>query len=293
MRQIHRHALRIAIALAAAAGVTLFAADRAEAGCSPTKKVTLDNGKTRMEPRVGKAERALGGKVWVSTKEFPTHSSSVGAYISRVKSMNETKFWEDKSKKQWRIYFAAYFTKPLDDLEVVVKLYDVTDGEQRVVSSFDQYFEDRCETSYISDMKLDREHFGVNRKIVMIVEEKQHHTKIATGKFEILGEAEKYSGKAVFSDEDTQEPGEKKPPPEPPPADLPPEKDPEVDKPLDLDDPKYDSPDLDPTQGFNDSKPQQPHSNRGCGCRADGGGGAASGLLLLGLVGLGLRRRRR
>lgn len=147
-----------------------------------------------------KPEDVFGGSILTSSKRFPTNAKSVSQYIGKLKKQRKDKFWEDKEKERWKIYFAAFFKKPLNDLEVTVKLYDVTDGSKRLVASFEQYLDTRGQRSIISSIKLKRDEFGVNRQIMMVIENRGK--RLALGKFKILGKAKQYSGKVDFSEEE-------------------------------------------------------------------------------------------
>jgi MYXO-CTERM domain-containing protein len=289
----------LSIGLALIAALCFLSAPRAaHAACSATKSVEV-NGKLKKEPRIGKAEKTFGGTVLLSTKGFPTWANSVNEYISKVRKNGQKKFQENEDKKEWKIEFIAFFRKPLDDMEVSIRLYDVGRGQKRMVTSFDQFL-DRCATSYASSMVLKREAFGVNKSIVVTVESRSAGV-IATGKFEILGKADKFTGKADFSDEIVEA---KKPEEEEEDEDAAakkaegdrtaaamPDEDP-VEEPLDVNDPSLYKSDLDPTEGFSGKPPEQ-RKSRGCGCGVSSRGDAAGGLLLLGLVLVTFRRRKR
>lgn len=144
------------------------------------------------------------GKVITSHKRFPTTAKSKKAYFAKLRKQKRSKFQEDKKKKQWKVYFAAFFKKKLNDLEVTIKLYDVT-GKQKVMKAgFEQYLDRRGQKEIISYLKLDRDKFGVNRRIEIQVVNRGR--VLAKGRFHILGEEEKYSGKVEFSKEDTKKP---------------------------------------------------------------------------------------
>lgn len=144
-------------------------------------------------------EKVFRGQILTSTKRFPTKAKSASAYVKKLKKAKVSKFKEDKKTKSWKIYFAAFFRKPLNDLEVTVKLYDMSGGRKHLVNSFEQYTEGRGQKSLISSVKLEREYFGVNKKIMIVMESRK--TVLAQGTFHILGEAEKLSGKVDFTDE--------------------------------------------------------------------------------------------
>lgn len=141
--------------------------------------------------------RALKGQIITASKRLPTTAKSERAYYAKVKKAKVTRFQEDKKKKQWKVYFAAFFKRPLNDLEITVKMFDVTTGKRHLINSFEQYTDGRGQTSLTSYVKLDREYFGVNKKILMVIESRK--TVLAQGQFYILGEAVKYSGKVDFS----------------------------------------------------------------------------------------------
>jgi hypothetical protein len=150
-------------------------------------------------------EDVFAGKVLTSAKRFPASARSASGYVSQLKKQSTTKFREDKVKQSWKIHYAAFFRRPYNDLELTIKLWDMSSGRKRMVSSFEQYLDRRGERVIISHMTLERHHFGVNKKIKMTVED--HRGQVyAEGNFEILGQAERYSGQVSFTEEETKEP---------------------------------------------------------------------------------------
>lgn len=147
-----------------------------------------------------KPEDVFGGSIITSKKRFPSSAKSASKYISKLKKQRTSKFWEDKDKQRWKVYFAAFFKKPLNDLEVTVKIYDITDGSKKLVASFEQYLDQRGQRSLISSVKLKRDEFGVNRHLMMVIENRGR--RLALGKFKILGKAEEYSGSVEFTEEE-------------------------------------------------------------------------------------------
>ena len=143
--------------------------------------------------------RSFAGKIVTSDKRIPTSAKSKSAYYQQLRKQSRTQFREDKNK-QWVIHYAAFFRQPLNDLEVTIKLYDVTGKQRRLVASFEQWLNTRGQKEIISQLKLDREKFGVNRDILMTVENRNR--VIASGKFKIVGEAERYKGRVDFSEEE-------------------------------------------------------------------------------------------
>jgi len=147
-------------------------------------------------------ERVFAGKILTSPKKYPSYAKSPAAYTAKIRKQSKTQFWENKDKHTWRIYFAAFFKKPLNDIEVVVKLYDISNRQKQFLASFEQFLDQRGQRALLSYFTLNRDQVGVNKQVLMTLEVKGR--VVATGKFKILGEAERYSGKVDFSDEDTK-----------------------------------------------------------------------------------------
>lgn len=171
-----------AVAVAVTLALSLFAARPAAAGGGP--------------------EKVFAGKILTSDKKFPSYAKSPAAYTAALRKQNKANFWEDKAKKSWRIYFAAFFKKGLSDIEVVVKLYDLNSSPKALIGSFEQYVEQRGQTALLSNITLQREQVGVNRNVLMVIE--VGGRAVASGKFKLLGEVERLSGKVDFSEEDTR-----------------------------------------------------------------------------------------
>ncbi len=148
----------------------------------------------------GKVEKKFGGKILTSDKKFPSAAKSEAAYIAKLKKQSKTQFREDKANKQWKVHFAAFFKKPLPDLEYTIKIYDVSGRQQALLASFEQYTDSGRQTSIISYLELERKTFGVNKALMVTIE--SGGRVMAAGRFKILGEAETYSGKADFSEEE-------------------------------------------------------------------------------------------
>ena len=164
-------------------------------------------GVTTIAPTVAQAggsgpEQVFAGKVITSKKSFPTSAKSASAYVSAIRKISTTTFNEDKETQSWKVNFGAFLKAPLDDVEYVVKLYDLSTRPATLLTSFDQYSDQRGQRTIISNFTIDRKTAGVNKDISIVVESKGR--KLASGKFHIAGEWEKFSGKVDFSDEDTK-----------------------------------------------------------------------------------------
>jgi hypothetical protein len=155
-----------------------------------------------------KPEDVFGGRIMCSEKTFPLESKSANEYISSVKKQSKDRFQEDKEKGQWKIYYAAFFKKPLNDLEIKVTIYDVTDGSQRFIDSWEEFLTERGQRVIVGNVKLKKQEGKVNpnSKILMVMESKG--STVATASFYILGEAKKFTGKVEFTDEEAAQKGE-------------------------------------------------------------------------------------
>jgi len=80
--------------------------------------------------------------------------------------------------------------------------HSVTGKGQQLLVSFDQFTSERGQQTIVSNMTLDKKHVGVNKELLMTMENKGKI--LASSRFKILGEGEHFSGKVDFSDDETQ-----------------------------------------------------------------------------------------
>jgi hypothetical protein len=140
------------------------------------------------------------GKIMTSTKRFPLSSKSKDAYIASVKKQSTSNFQENKENGTWKIYFAAFLSKPLNDVEYMIKFYDVTSGPQQLLGTSEAFNDERGQKTIVSNIVLEKKSFGVNKQILMTIENKG--SVLASTKFKILGQGEKFSGKVNFSEDE-------------------------------------------------------------------------------------------
>ena len=150
----------------------------------------------------GGPDKVFAGKILTSDKKFPSYAKSTGAYISALRKQNKAVFWEDKAKQSWKIHFAAFFKKGLTDIEVAVKLYDIGTAQKALLGSFEQFVDQRGQTALLSSFTLERKQIGVNKHVLMVIE--VGGRAVASGKFKLLGQEERLSGKVDFSEDDTK-----------------------------------------------------------------------------------------
>jgi len=152
--------MRAVIAIAIAMGM-VTAAGQADAGKKTKKAGSIVAAK-------------LGGKIVVSDKRFPMSASSESGYVSKVLKNKKTKLQEDKDSKSWKVYFAAFFKKPLTDPEYIVQIYDETDGGKMARDDVDQFADDNGGGQVLSMIELSRDTYGVNRKLLITVQSANH-----------------------------------------------------------------------------------------------------------------------
>ena len=152
------------------------------------------------EARAANPEAVFKGQIITSSKKIPTVAKSKNAYISQLRKQKATRFMENKASKSWKVYYTAFFRRPLNSLEVTVKIWDVSSGSKHLMTTFEQYMDKRGAKSITSHVTLYRDDFGVNKNLMMTME--SNGAVLAATRFAILGEAEKYSGQVNFSEEE-------------------------------------------------------------------------------------------
>jgi hypothetical protein len=144
--------------------------------------------------------QVFSGRIMMSTKRFPQSASSGSAYVAAIRKQSQTSFVEAKDTHTWKIYFAGFLKAPLNDLEYAIKLYDVSGKGQQLLLTFDQFTDERGQKTIVSNMTLDKKQVGVNKELMMVMESKGK--VLASSRFKILGEGEKFSGKVNFTEDE-------------------------------------------------------------------------------------------
>lgn len=147
-------------------------------------------------------EHAFNGRIVTSTKRFPQSAKSPSAYTALLRKQAQTAFAEDKTDHTWTIYFAAFLRAPLNDVEYMMKFYELSGNGQQLLATSESFNDVRGQKSIVSKIKLDKRQMGVNKDVMMTLENKG---KIyATTRFKLLGEGEKFTGKVSFSEDEAQ-----------------------------------------------------------------------------------------
>ena len=144
--------------------------------------------------------QAFAGRIMLSSKRFPQQAKSASAYTAAIRKQAQTNFVEAKDTHTWKIYFAGFLKIPLNDVEYVVKLYELTGKSQQLLMSFDQFADERGQQTILSNMTLDKKQVGVNKELLMTMESKGK--VLASSRFKILGEGEHFTGKVDFSEDE-------------------------------------------------------------------------------------------
>jgi hypothetical protein len=154
----------------------------------------------------GKPEDVFKGQIIITGKRLPTRFSSQGAFVDAVRKAKTDKIWpkeqEGNDHAVWEVEYIAFFAQPLNDNEINVKFFDITDGGSRFVAGDEQYTRTRGERVFASNIQLAKPNFDVNRKYMMTIE--TNGRRIAITSFWLRGKGPNYSGKVEFSDDDAK-----------------------------------------------------------------------------------------
>src|SRR5688572_3697872 len=148
----------------------------------------------------GDPNQVFKGKIMLSTKRFPLTAKSKDAYISAVRKQSTSNFQENKTNGTWKIYFAAFLSRPLNDVEYVIKFYELGGGSQQLLGASEAFNDERGQNTIVSNITLEKKSFGVNKQLMMTIENRG--SVLASAKFKILGEDERFTGKVNFSEEE-------------------------------------------------------------------------------------------
>jgi len=146
-------------------------------------------------------EDALKGRIIISDKPIPTRWSSVGAYVSQLKNLNKGTLWYDKKSGKLTVQYAAFFAKPVEDVQVNLVLYDITNGAHTQKVSTENFMQ-RGDRVLFNSVVFDKEDIEGNKKYMMTIEDRRR--VIASGTFILREEGPHYSGKVTFSDDEAK-----------------------------------------------------------------------------------------
>ena len=153
-----------------------------------------------------KPEDVFKGKIIITKGRLPMRFSSPGAFVAALQKNKIDKIWptEEKGPDQgtWNVEYIAFFAQPLNDNEINIKFYDITNGDHKFVASDPQYTRERGSRIFGASIALAKPEFDVRKHYMMNVETRGH--VIATTQFWLLGKGANYSGKVEFSDSEAK-----------------------------------------------------------------------------------------
>jgi hypothetical protein len=152
-----------------------------------------------------KPEDVFKGKIIITKNRLPMRFSSPGAFVSALQKNKIDKIWPTEEhgddKGTWNLEYLAFFARPLDDSEIQVKFYDITQGKKYVAGD-PQYTRERGSRIFGSSIELAKPEFDVRKHYEMTIESRGQ--TIATTTFWLLGKGANYSGKVEFSDSEAK-----------------------------------------------------------------------------------------
>lgn len=146
----------------------------------------------------------FSGSIVILGKRAPTNFRSSSDFVRFLRSNRLQHIWPQKSNKdEWRVEYMAFFPRPLDDLEVTIKFYDVTQGRKKFVTADTVYTPAKGERILSSTLVLDKNQFGPNQKYAMLVLNARRQVLAQTA-FWLRGETERYSGRVTFTEDEAR-----------------------------------------------------------------------------------------
>jgi len=148
-----------------------------------------------------KPEDVFKGKIIITKNRLPMKFSSQGAFVSALQKGRIDKIWPSEEKGdtgKWNLEYIAFFAQPLDDSEIQVKFYDITQGEKKFVAGDPQMTRERGSRIFGASIELAKPEFDVRKHYMMTIESRGR--VIAMTQFWLLGKGEQHSGKVEFSD---------------------------------------------------------------------------------------------
>lgn len=153
-----------------------------------------------------KPEDVFKGKIIITKGRLPMKFSSPGAFVSALQKAKVDKIWptEEKGADQgeWNIEYIAFFAQPLNDSEIQVRFFDITNGDKKFVAGDPQYTREKGSRIFGSSIRLAKPEFDVRKHYMMTVESRGR--VLATTSFWLLGKGANYSGKVEFSDQEAR-----------------------------------------------------------------------------------------
>lgn len=147
-------------------------------------------------------EDLLKGQVIISDSSLPTRWTSAAAYAAQLKKMHKKSLTYDKKTGKVQVYYAAFFEKAVNDVQVNFVIYDITGGAKARKGAWEAFLGGKGQRVLFNSVELDKEDLEMNKQYRFVIESKGK--PIAYADVKLLGEAPKYSGKVEFSEEEAK-----------------------------------------------------------------------------------------
>ncbi len=149
-------------------------------------------------------EDLLKGRIIISDKRLPTSWNSVSSYVAQLKALNKESLWYDKKSGKLTLQYAAFFARPVNDVQVMLTLTDVTHGAHQQKATTEQFLT-KGDRVLFNTVEFDKEDIEGNKKYLMTIATRGQ--VIAQGTFILREEGPHYSGKVTFTDDETKASG--------------------------------------------------------------------------------------
>lgn len=157
-----------------------------------------------MPAEASRVENRFAGQVVILKKRAPSRFPSGSAFAKFLRQNEINNVWPStKGGKSWKLEFMAFFKRPISDVEVKVRFFDVTD-EKKLVAADSIFTSARGQRVLASSFVLEQPEFQVDRRYLMMVSGGRSNGSQAATRFTLRGKKESYSGKVVFSEEEAR-----------------------------------------------------------------------------------------
>lgn len=142
------------------------------------------------------------GKIVILDQLAPRFWPNDNWILNFLKKHSVTKIQENE-KKEWVVNFMAFFKTPINDREVNVIFYDINDGFEKYIISYQLMLMDSSVRIIGDKQILTRDHFKPNRWYKMKIISKGK--KVAESqKFALIGSEPQRTGEVIFTVEETK-----------------------------------------------------------------------------------------
>lgn len=147
-------------------------------------------------------EDLLKTQMIISDRPLPTRWDSPTQYVAKLKELNKSSIHYDKKTGKVQVYYAAFFAKPVNDIQVNFVIYDITVTPRYKKGSWEAFLGRKGERVIFNSVELDKEDLEMNKKYLFAIESRGQI--LAKGIVILRGEGPHYSGKVDFSEEEAK-----------------------------------------------------------------------------------------